>query len=619
MSPATKTSRAVARPAAVLWDMDGTIVDTEPYWIECEYALVAEFGGEWDDEKAHSLVGNDLRVSAAIIRDRGGVPLPIDDIVNRLLDGVIERVQRKVPWRPGARERLGELRKAGVPCALVTMSWKRFADAVVKALPPGSFDVVITGDEVTRGKPHPEPYLAAADALGVRAKDCVAIEDSPTGVRSAVAAGCRTFAVPNVVDIPPGRGYTVVRSLFELDDAALGLSARRRTTRAHRRRRSLAGLVALGVLGAGVVYAVREGSTPPPYDDIPISAWAPYWVLPEAVASVTQHGGTLHEVSPFWYSATGTTTIDFSADSSDAQPQLLITAARERGAKVLPSIVDGMPAGGMAAVLADPGSRTQHVSTIVELVQQGGFDGIDIDYEQFAFADDRSTWATTRPNWVAFIEELATELHADGLLLTVSIPPIYDGDRNSESGYWVYDYAAIGEHVDRIRIMGYDYSVGEAGPIAPIDWVRGAVRAAKDAVDDDDKLVLGVPLYGRNWVVATTGTCPDSAEGTTAVTQATVADLVDKRGAVPVHDPGTAEASFEYQLDVTEGGESCTQTRQVHYVDEVGARARVDLAREERIGGVAFWALGFDSQGTWDAVTDVARPRPTDTTTANPG
>ncbi|MFI0526089.1 MAG: HAD family hydrolase, partial [Ilumatobacteraceae bacterium] len=217
MATPSKTSRAAPRPAAVLWDMDGTIVDTEPYWIECEYELVAEFGGQWDQEKAHSLVGNDLRVSAAIIRDRGGVDLPIDDIVNRLLDGVIARVQRKVPWRPGARETLAELRKAGIPCALVTMSWARFADAVVKALPPGSFDVVITGDEVTHGKPHPEPYLKAASRLGVRAKHCVAIEDSPTGVRSAVAAGCRTFAVPNVVDIPNGRGYTVVRSLRELD------------------------------------------------------------------------------------------------------------------------------------------------------------------------------------------------------------------------------------------------------------------------------------------------------------------------------------------------------------------------------------------------------------------
>ena len=215
---------AAAPPAAVLWDMDGTIVDTEPYWIECEYELVAEHGnGQWDDAKAHSLVGLDLRDSARRLQDLGGVTMEVDDIVNHLLDGVIARVKAKVPWRPGARELLAKLRVAEVPCALVTMSWSRFANAVVAALPRGTFAAVISGDEVRRGKPHPEPYLAAADALGVRAKDCVAVEDSPTGVRSAVAAGCRVFAVPNVVDIPPGRGYTIVQSLRDLDLADLGI------------------------------------------------------------------------------------------------------------------------------------------------------------------------------------------------------------------------------------------------------------------------------------------------------------------------------------------------------------------------------------------------------------
>ena len=101
------------------------------------------------------MVGNDLRGSATIIRDRGGVDLPIDDIVNRLLDGVIEQVRRKVPWRPGARELLASVRAAGVPNALVTMSWTRFAMAGVDAPPPGTVDVVIPGDEVTNGKPHP--------------------------------------------------------------------------------------------------------------------------------------------------------------------------------------------------------------------------------------------------------------------------------------------------------------------------------------------------------------------------------------------------------------------------------------------------------------------------------
>jgi hypothetical protein len=120
--------------------MDGTLVDTEPYWIEREHELVREHGnGAWTDEHAHALVGFDLRDSARYISEHGQVDLPVDDIVNLLLDGVIERVRRRIPWRPGARELLADLRSAGVPCALVTMSWRRFADAVVEMLPPDSF------------------------------------------------------------------------------------------------------------------------------------------------------------------------------------------------------------------------------------------------------------------------------------------------------------------------------------------------------------------------------------------------------------------------------------------------------------------------------------------------
>ena len=104
---------------------------------------------------------------------------------------------------------------------------------------------------------------------------------------------------------------------------------------------------------------------------------------------------------------------------------------------------------------------------------------------------------------MAFIDELSTAMHFLGKVLTVSIPPIYDTGRTGDSGYWVYDYAAIGEHVDRIRIMAYDYSTDRPGPIAPLAWVRSTVKAAKKAVDDDSKIVLGVPMYGRNWVVGT--------------------------------------------------------------------------------------------------------------------
>ncbi len=608
MSAATKKPRAVARPAAVLWDMDGTIVDTEPYWIECEYELVAEFGGHWDQEKAHSLVGNDLRVSAAILRDRGGVDMPIDDIVNRLLDGVIERVRRKVPWRPGARDTLLALRKAGIPCALVTMSWTRFADAIVQSLPRGTFDVVITGDEVKNGKPPPEPYLTAANRLGVRAKDCIAIEDSPTGIASAVAAGCRTFAVPNVVDIPNGRGYTVVRSLRELDGAQLGIGAAATNARRRKSRlRPLLGLAVVAALGGGIAVTVRNTAPSSPLKDIPISGWAPYWVMPEATSTISAYGNTLHEVSPFGYSSTGATDITFPG--SDQELATLVETIRQRGAKVIPAITDGMPAGGMAAVLADPDLRAQHVLAIVGIAQQNNFDGIDIDYEQFAFADGKASWATTRPNWVAFIDELSTAMHFLGKVLTVSIPPIYDTGRNGDSGYWVYDYAAIGKHVDRIRIMAYDYSTDRPGPLAPLAWVRSTVKAAKKAVGDDSKIVLGVPMYGRNWVVGTTGTCPPDAPGKVDPNLREVAALLAQYGATVVRDENAQESTFTYQRESNDGVNSCVQTREVHFMSAEDVRARVDVAREQRIGGVVLWALGYDTDAEWAAIIDVARPR----------
>lgn len=612
MTDVAHTRRGAPRPAAVLWDMDGTIVDTEPYWIECEYELVAEFGGEWDDEKAHSLVGRDLRDSALILRERGGVDMAIDDIVNRLLDGVIARVQRKVPWRPGARELLAALNKAGVPCAMVTMSWGRFAEAVVKVLPRGTFAAVITGDEVARGKPHPEPYLAAADALGVRAKDCVAIEDSPTGVRSAVAAGCRTFAVPNVVDIAEGKGYTVVHSLLDLDLGALGVAPAGHDPR-RRRRRNLRPIIALSVVAvvsAGAAIAVRDDKGPAPLADIPVSAWAPYWVVDDATTSIKAHGALIHEVSPFWYEARGATEIGLSANVTTELTTPLLATARQAGATIIPSIADVMGEGEMAAVLADPDTRAQHVLTIIALVRDNGFDGIDIDYERFAHTDDYATWEDTRVSWVAFLTDLAAGLHADGKLLTVAVPPIYDTEFNPESGYWVYDYAAMGDIVDGIRIMAYDYSWDEPGPIAPIGWVRSAVRAAKDAVADDTKLVLGIPLYGRNWVTATAGICPADAPGRVDPNLGEVASLLAQYGVTPVHDDGTGEAGFTYQRQSTDGVSTCTQTREVHYVDEVGVRARLDLAREERIGGVVLWALGFDTELMWEGIAGVARPRP---------
>jgi HAD superfamily hydrolase (TIGR01509 family) len=208
-------------PAAVLWDMDGTLVDTEPYWIAEEHQLVEQHGGTWTAEHAKALVGNDLLVSASYIKQHGEVPLEPEQIVEVLLSGVVQRLRTQVPWRPGARELLADLRRRGVPCALVTMSWTSLADTFLAACGPDTFDVVVTGDRVARGKPHADPYLQAAQALGVDPRRCVAIEDSQTGVASAEAAGVPTLAVPHVVHVPPAEGRSRANSLAEITVADL--------------------------------------------------------------------------------------------------------------------------------------------------------------------------------------------------------------------------------------------------------------------------------------------------------------------------------------------------------------------------------------------------------------
>lgn len=208
-------------PAAVLWDMDGTIVDTEPYWGEEEQAIIEAAGGTWSTEQAHALIGSDLLTAARAVLATTPVQGTPEGFVEDLLARVIARTREHLPWRPGALELLGELRHQRVPCALVTMSWTSLAQVLIDALPAGTFAVVITGDQVTRGKPHPEPYLAAAAALGVDPADCVAIEDSATGTASAVAAGVPTIGVPNIVQIPARPGLVLRPTLVGVGLAEL--------------------------------------------------------------------------------------------------------------------------------------------------------------------------------------------------------------------------------------------------------------------------------------------------------------------------------------------------------------------------------------------------------------
>lgn len=197
-------------PAAVLWDMDGTIVDTEPHWIAGEYRLAAVHGKVWTEEDALHLVGSDLRDAAVYIKARLDSHLEPDEIVDWLGHRVATALRETLDWRPGAKELIEAYHAAGVPQALVTMSYAYIAAPVVEALP---FDAVVTGDVVEHGKPHPEPYLTAAALLGVDPGECLAIEDSRTGAASANAAGCFVVAVPHAVNVPPAERRVVLAGL----------------------------------------------------------------------------------------------------------------------------------------------------------------------------------------------------------------------------------------------------------------------------------------------------------------------------------------------------------------------------------------------------------------------
>lgn len=193
-------------PAAVLFDMDGTLVDTEGLWLESEIHVMGALGADWHHEDQVACLGGPLERVTAHMRRRSGTSLSDDVIGGMLLEQMESRLRQRPPeWRPGARELLFECRALGVPTALVSASWTRLIQAVADGLSHdiGSdpFDVVVAGDDVRNSKPHPEPYELAAARLGVATEACLAIEDSPTGVMSARDAGCRVVAVPHLADV----------------------------------------------------------------------------------------------------------------------------------------------------------------------------------------------------------------------------------------------------------------------------------------------------------------------------------------------------------------------------------------------------------------------------------
>lgn len=196
-------------PAAVLFDMDGTLIDSEHHWLSSEQELAASWGAKWTSDDGEALIGMSLYQSTTLIKEKLGIDLTPDEITQTLTDAVIKKLDEQIVWRPGVLELMADLKANGVKTALVTMSMRRMALSVAARLPVGEFDVVVAGDDVTNGKPHPEPYLVAAAQLGVDIRDCVALEDSVTGLTSAEASGAIAIGIPNIVQLPEQEGRLI--------------------------------------------------------------------------------------------------------------------------------------------------------------------------------------------------------------------------------------------------------------------------------------------------------------------------------------------------------------------------------------------------------------------------
>lgn len=355
-----------------------------------------------------------------------------------------------------------------------------------------------------------------------------------------------------------------------------------------------------------------------------LTGWIPYYSMKTSLPAALNNADLIKEVMPFWY------TLKYNGKSKSivvtdlytpANPSVPITdplsALRGAGFQIIPTITDGTDKGVLSDLLANAGSRTQIVSAIVSMAKANNYDGIDLDFEGFAFVDGNATWKTTAPRWVAFVKELSTALHAEKKILSVSTPYVLNPSE-AQKGYYVYAWADIASSIDRLRIMTYDYSVAKAGPLGPITWAERTVKYAV-SIMPASKVFVGVPGYGRDWVTAVDGVCPANVAsavqvGAKAATfvMRDAQNLAASYGVVPAYNETFGEVTFTYQKvynGLTAAGLSttCTATRTAWYQDTRGYALRAALVTKYRIGGITAWTLGMEEPLAMETIRQVAK------------
>ena len=350
-----------------------------------------------------------------------------------------------------------------------------------------------------------------------------------------------------------------------------------------------------------------------------VSGWIPYYGIKNGLATAIANQDLIKEVSPFWYSVKSSTSItDLYAAAKLTDPMSVpISTLRNLGFAIIPTLTDGTDKLVLSGILSDDAQRTSLISTITSLVRANNFDGIDLDFENFAFIDGKTSWPVTQPRWIQFVRELSTALHSEKKLLFITSPVDFD-PKVRAGGYSVYAWRDIAPYIDRLRIMTYDYSTSAIGPIGPLPWVEDAITYAISVIAAS-KVFIGVPGYGRDWIDSVSGTCPVEVQGTiTTKTKAATfvmrdaANLAASYGATPVYKDKEGEVTFTYSKIFTGQNAAgvpttCTAQRVAWYQDSRSYVERAKLVAKYRLGGIVLWTMGMEDATTMPAVRAFAQ------------
>jgi len=380
-------------------------------------------------------------------------------------------------------------------------------------------------------------------------------------------------------------------------------------------------LLALFLLATPLQNIESAEATNPPRKIL--TGWLPYYSMKTYLPAVLANADLIKEIMPFWYTLKfdGKTKKPVVADVyKTANPSVPITeplaALRNAGMTIIPTITDGTEKLVLANLISKPVTRKEVVDAIVATVASQNYDGIDLDFEGFAFIDPNTTWKATAPNWVLFIKELSAALHAQKKILSVTTPYLFD-PAEKQKGYFVYAWADIAPFIDRLRIMTYDYSTSRPGPIGPIAWTEKTVKYAV-SIMPASKVYLGLPGYGKDWVTKVEGVCPSnlakiispSAKAGTFLMR-DAASIAATYGAVPTYNEKFAEVTFSYKREYsgqTSSGLSttCTASRTAWHQNAQSFSVRAQLVAKYQLGGAAQWVIGQEEPLAMVAIREVA-------------